>query len=403
MSESGTTEPESMDSVLLKRSLDEVFLLLDFISGRPEKQLSSLTMTDPQGGNDLTARQIVQQLATIRYPPPPGRTPAERAEDASFLIMAKDRLAALAYPARGESIAYTAMFGPTGIRRALSRLRWTAAPAGADGSAGSTMRSLAEGAFPGLPAHVRWFNLVYTLLIIATMYCLLLTSFAYWDVAMGRTTLQRIDQIHHDRAALYEASPAFALPQTCAVPDKENAVGCRKFADLADAESQAMSDLANFRDCQGWFCVDALHVTRWTFILCGMNDDMMKTEASVASLLSVFSNFVLPMMFGVLGTFVAAIRLIQLNVRDSTLSPRDLWNTLLSLPIGMVAGVAVGLFYSPSGAPETGGGMVAVNLTMTPSGLGFLAGYGSQTFFDALDVMKKNAFSMNGNGTKPPA
>ena len=164
-----------------------------------------------------------------------------------------------------------------------------------------------------------------------------------------------------------------------------------------------MSDLANFRDCQGWFCVDALHVTRWTFILCGMNDDMMKTEASVASLLSVFSNFVLPMMFGVLGTFVAAIRLIQLNVRDSTLSPRDLWNTLLSLPIGMVAGVAVGLFYSPSGAPETGGGMVAVNLTMTPSGLGFLAGYGSQTFFDALDVMKKNAFSMNGNGTKPPA
>ena len=47
--------------------------------------------------------------------------------------------------------------------------------------------------------------------------------------------------------------------------------------------------------------------------------------------------------------------------------------------------------------------MVAVNLTMTPSGLGFLAGYGSQTFFDALDVMKKNAFSMNGNGTKPPA
>jgi hypothetical protein len=127
----------------------------------------------------------------------------------------------------------------------------------------------------------------------------------------------------------------------------------------------------------------------------------MQGEESVGSLLSVFSNFVLPMMFGVLGTFVAAIRLVQINVRDSTLSPRDFWSTLLSLPLGMVAGVAVGLFYSPATAPISGSGSAAVNLTMTTSGLGFLAGYASQTFFDMLDSLKKNAFTTNGTGSKP--
>jgi hypothetical protein len=32
-----------------------------------------------------------------------------------------------------------------------------------------------------------------------------------------------------------------------------------------------------------------------------------------------------------------------------------------------------------------------------------LAGYGSQTFFDMLDLLKKNAFTVNGSTPKPPA
>lgn len=403
MSESGTNPPaqtETLASVLLKRNLDEVFLLLDFISGRSEKQLISLTMPDPDGGPDLNARQIVRHLAAIRYPPA-GRRPEDLAADASFLMLAKDRLAALASPARGTTIAYTAMFARTEAGSSPNRLRRHFWPGGAPTAAGHAVRSLAESAFPGLSARVGWFNLLYGVLIWGTLLWLILTTFVYWDVAMGRSTLQRIDQIHRDRAALYQASSDFALPATCKAPTAQQAVGCQRFSDLSDAETQAMADLSSFRDCNGWLCVRALHVTRWGFILCGLDGGTMRTEASVTSLLSVFSNFVLPMMFGVLGTFVAAIRQVQLNVRDSTLSPRDFWSTLLSLPIGMVAGVAVGLFYSPSAAPTTGGGMASVDLTMTPSGLGFLAGYGSQAFFDALDLLKRNAFSMNGNGGKP--
>jgi hypothetical protein len=406
--EPGQDHQEMIDAVLFKRNLDEVFLLLDFISGRPEKQLSSLVVPNPDGPEALNAQQVVKQLACIRYPAPPTRAATDRAEDASFLLLAKDRLAALAYPARGLTIAYTALFSRAEERDFGGRFRnrWlpgkSAKPPSTphDGS----RSSLAESAFPGLSAQVRNFNALYVGLIWLTLAWLVLTTFAYWDVAMGRSTLQRIDEIHRDRAALYQASTDFALDKACTTSQPQQAVACRRFQDLAASEASAKADLKNFHECTGLWCNPVVHVLRWGFILCGLDGNATPSEESVSSLLSVFSNFVLPMMFGVLGTFVAAIRLVQTNVRDSTLSPRDLWNTVLSLPLGMVAGVAVGLFYSPAAAPPGGTGSSAVNLTMTASGLGFLAGYASQTFFDMLDSLRKNVFNLNGNAPKatPP-
>jgi hypothetical protein len=404
--EPGQNHQDMIDAVLFKRNLDEVFLLLDFISGRPEKQLSSLKIPSLDSGPDLTASQVVTRLASIRYPFPPAQQQEKRSTDASFLLLAKDRLAALAYPARGLTIAYSALFSRTEVADITLHCwpRWLspkhAVSSGApDGSRGS----LAESAFPGLAIRVHRFNCLYYLLIVTTLVWLLLTTFAYWDVAMGRSTLQRIDRVHVDRATLYQASADVAADGACPEAAVARSVACRRLADLSAAESEAKKDLDNFRTCTGLFCMPLVHVLRWGFILCGVNADTMHDEQSVISLLAVFSNFVLPMMFGVLGTFVAAIRLVQLNVRDSTLAPSDFWNTLLSLPLGMVAGVAVGLFYSPSGAPATGGGSGAVALTLSSSGFGFLAGYGSQTFFDMLDLLKKNAFTINGSTPKPPA
>jgi hypothetical protein len=402
--EPGQSHQDLIDAVLFKRNLDEVFLLLDFVSGRPEKQLSSLTVPGPDGAAELAAQDVVTRLATIRYPFPPGQQLEKRATDASFLLLAKDRLAALAYPARGMTIAYTALFSRTEAAATVSRCwpRWLSPkppspPAAPDGSRGS----LAESAFPGLAARVHHFNCLYNLLIWATLVWLLLTAFAYWDVAMGRATLQRIDQVHTERATLYRGSSDLVAADACKSPAPAQMMGCQRLGDLADAEARAKEVLESYRTCTGWVCTPMMHVLRWGFILCGLHVDTMLDEQSVISLVSVFSNFVLPMMFGVLGTFVAAIRLVQINVRDSTLAPRDFWNTILSLPLGMVAGVAVGLFYSPASAPVTGGGSGAGALTMSASGFGFLAGYGSQTFFDMLDSLKKNAFTLNGAVSKP--
>jgi hypothetical protein len=77
--EPGQDHQAMIDAVLFKRNLDEVFLLLDFISGRPEKQLSTLTVPSIDGPGDLTAQEVVKQLAGIRYPAPPaGRKPNAR-------------------------------------------------------------------------------------------------------------------------------------------------------------------------------------------------------------------------------------------------------------------------------------------------------------------------------------
>ena len=96
-----------IDELYFRRDLNEVHLLIDFISGRPERSLDRLTMPGP-GGANMTASEIVERIASMRYPPEPD--PVINAKNAAFLLVAKDHLSALASPARGLTIAYTEMF-----------------------------------------------------------------------------------------------------------------------------------------------------------------------------------------------------------------------------------------------------------------------------------------------------
>ena len=109
----------------------------------------------------------------------------------------------------------------------------------------------------------------------------------------------------------------------------------------------------------------------------------------VSDVLSVYSAYILPMMFGLLGTIIAAIRKIQDQVGKSELHPRDFLLTALLVPMGAVAAVAVGLFFSPSGAGLAGEEKLSGNLSLTAGGIGFLAGYGSPAFFSLMDDLLK--------------
>jgi hypothetical protein len=136
-----------------------------------------------------------------------------------------------------------------------------------DGSRGS----LAESAFPGLAIRVHRFNCLYYLLIVTTLVWLLLTTFAYWDVAMGRSTLQRIDRVHVDRATLYQASADVAADGACPEAAAARSVACRRLADLSAAESEAKKDLDNFRTCTGLFCAGASSCAASTRTRCMTN------------------------------------------------------------------------------------------------------------------------------------
>jgi hypothetical protein len=70
------------------------------------------------------------------------------------------------------------------------------------------------------------------------------------------------------------------------------------------------------------------------------------------------------------------------------LSPGDYALSLARSPRGVMAGLAVGLFFSPStsvAVPQGAGTGIASTLTLTAGGLAFLAGYGAEAFFRMLD------------------
>jgi hypothetical protein len=96
------------------------------------------------------------------------------------------------------------------------------------------------------------------------------------------------------------------------------------------------------------------------------------------------------------GTIASMVRSIQDKVSDSVLSPRDQTLAVMRLPLGLMAGVAVGLFFNPTTAVSqiTAGAGV---LTLSASGIAFLAGYGADGFFRMLDSMIGRLFTLDGD------
>ena len=115
--------------------------------------------------------------------------------------------------------------------------------------------------------------------------------------------------------------------------------------------------------------------------------------ASIVGVLAMVSNYVLPALFGLIGTVTAAVRSIQCKIRDSLLSPRDRILLQTRLPLGIMAGICVGLFLTPSSMtlqPAVSAGA----FTLSASGIAFMAGYGSEAFFVALDGLIERTFSL---------
>src|SRR5437763_15266397 len=91
---------QQLDKLIFEQNLDEVHLLIDFVSGRADRSLATLTLpaTDASSAA-MNARQIIEKIAEMRYPP--NRDDPVNWANAAILLLAKDRLSALAAPARG--------------------------------------------------------------------------------------------------------------------------------------------------------------------------------------------------------------------------------------------------------------------------------------------------------------
>src|ERR1051326_8282865 len=222
MSDPGTPDPVQspstggdprtlIDAMMFPSDVNEVFLLIDHISGRSEKSLRDLDATGIELPPPLNAghppaappipptsaagkpsvAEVLDALCQIGYPPNPD--PMLKAHKASFILMLKDRLNALAAPARGVTVAYTAMFvsSTDGCSWRLRRRTVQPATAGAP-----VLRSdLAKAAYPGLEVHARCFARLFRRFPWLMALVLVLTASAYWDVGFGRTLVERIEQL----------------------------------------------------------------------------------------------------------------------------------------------------------------------------------------------------------------
>jgi hypothetical protein len=418
-------QDQLVDRLIFERDVNEGFLLIDYISGRTEKSLKDLDVDEleipaesssvtqgqaptaipsqtPQTASSPTATvtpsRVLQKFCEIRYPPV--REPRIRAENAAFVLEVKDRLNALARPARGITVAYTAIF--------VGNAAFGKKPNGQQ----QTLLDQAVGAAPNIAWHARLFARLFGLVLpLFLLFWFLLTAVTYWDVAYGGSIVQTLQQLDTQRTSLLQpgaqgsSAAVTVTPEICKAlkpdgsdpPDRRGA--CFKLGHIETDMAGARANLREFHDWLtrglSWYdIIPYVRPMRWGFLAYHptLYDD--SPEQSITWVLTLFGTYVLPAMFGLLGTMAAVVRAVLAKVRDSLLGPRDLSLSLLGLVIGPLAGLAVGLFYTPSATAAQSTTGLAGTVTLTVSGLGFLAGYGADAFFKFLDALLVRVFAL---------
>jgi hypothetical protein len=123
-------------------------------------------------------------------------------------------------------------------------------------------------------------------------------------------------------------------------------------------------------------------------------NDQLGVEISLLnskSTLDILSQYVLPLLYGLLGSLAYILRTLSREIQNVTFTRGSEIRYSLRWPLGMLGGVTVGLFFDPNDL--TGFEVI------TPLGLAFLAGYGVELLFTGLDRMV-SAFT--GEGPERP-
>jgi hypothetical protein len=482
------------------RELAEVYVLLDFISGRPDAHLWAIDFDIAQesgSGAKETSFDLYRRIVQMRYPPEPKTTLGENAYNATVLLYVKDKLNSTAAPARSMTIAYTYIYlgedgrsHPSLERPDDARVRVL--------FDGETKASVARQAFPGLIESAyrlrkkrRWMNRggVIVLMLAAFLLCwtvygsVIITRFEddrtsasdyqariytqmYTDAASkaGDIVLGDVAQVCCPDAltqlspvtrglcndwsyyqARYEKAIAdagrftarsawvtwvFAIapappqgppaPSVCSQPVRissaaEDSGGPTHGAEPTPGAPSANSANSATSSAQADAFMSASRAAATSTAAAASNAPSTASakgnpdaEAndrslnasfnqedvqSIGLVLSVCSTYVLPLFFGVLGTIAKFLRDIANKTSTYTLSPRDENLFFMRLLLGAIAGIAVGLFYSPTASAH----QVAVGagiLTLSASSFSVLAGYAADVFFGFLDRVVTSVFKI---------
>lgn len=436
--------PVSEREALIERDLNDVYLLMDHLSGRPDRCISDLTVVDPL--DPAKPLNLVDEVCKIRWPLSPERM--EHAREAATLFKARDKLNQMANPANGATIAYTILVlagGEGGVRGWLSRwFKFIRPP-----EVSSSRTDLAREAYPNLvwsAASFRgWITQLQWMLLIG----LAMTSLLSWNVASGKLILQRIALLDGQAIELGRTLNAMQLPAAANEPAAPTSSGpqdnslnfdlpayagfcyhlpapgtggpqteatvrlqqtCATAKLVLHRRSIADRDLDEWASYWGWL----KHGAAWLRGSASNTYDEVTLswpteppevargvamEQWAADLITVLGNFVLPMLYGFLGATTAVVLGIQHKLRESRLAPREKRMSQVQLVLGIIVGACIGLFMSPTvpdaastaagaGGSVTGGSSVA----LSASALSFLAGFGVEAVFRKLQSMLQVLF-----------
>jgi hypothetical protein len=425
---------------VLDRELSEVHLLLDNVSANPNTTLGE-RLASTVGFEDDLPEDWIEQVCRISWPP--DGTNDDKAEDAALLIKAKDRLNRLSYPASGSTIAFTLLVTQHDDA-SKPWLRWRGGGGGEESS--PTRNSLAQTAYPDLVPKAIRFRKAMRTISFSLVAALFLTCLLSWYVAYGNSALAELTTVQerYEEAAkrVNEAEAAqFKQSETAipaALPTGDSSTGAVTVTTAAavkfrsycvDATSPAESQACEARReasvnldrvkrrLAGWICVvswncpadgapyeaaaaaepgnkGALRGDPRRRLAEARNQELIDNAPSRgAALASIMGTAVLPFLYGLLGAGAAIIRQLSRKIRASLLSPRDLHLSVQQLALGAVVGACIGLFIAaPGGAGE--GESLLGPVTLSASAISFVAGFGVDSVFEALETLIKRIFNV---------
>jgi hypothetical protein len=301
-------------------------------------------------------------------------------------------------------------------------------------------RSLARLAYPGLVIIAQRFTWQIRAIIILLLAWLVITCTLSWNVAAGQVIFRRTDELRVKQEALLKEissaeanalkpgknpdTPPAASTRSIGVILLQDCVWDRPVAQApANDELQRLTRVEDIQLCENIRrerrdhaviqenLADWLASWRWlkgfSHVICHGSCLPNESGGSVppaaaineqwaAIVLEVLASAVLPLCYGFLGAGAAVVRDLWGKMRESLLSPRDLTLALGQLALGAVIGASIGLFIAPASTQSTGSNAFIASTSLTASALSFIAGFGVEGVFVALEGLIKRLFNLPG-------
>ncbi|MBB3219626.1 hypothetical protein [Pseudoduganella umbonata] len=423
-----------LEEFIFVRELYDVFLLLDHISGRWDKDLRAAAGADPA--------QIIRTICEIGLTP--ATDPKLRLEQAVALMRAKDMLNAVARPATGLSVAFTILVvGEEDRRKKMNAVRRLfcevfrrpvkppseSPPRGHGGPMWDkpTRVTLARYAYPGLIGVAINFNRRVLWLVLFLLLSLALTCALSWHVTAGNVILEHLDAVRtrtsalraeistaelkytaDERARLMAADATGRLARDpepvrfCALLGPDGKPRYRtteeyQYCDRAEAlREERRAVRQNLREWLApWRAFYSVFYTPEPASTRDAEEASVRrrgTEEMARIVTLVVGTSFLPLAYGMLGAGAAVVRRLWERMRESLLSPRDSTLALLQLALGGTIGACIGLFINPSGAASGESQGLLDAWALSGSALSFIAGFGVEGVFQALENFVRRVF-----------